>query len=259
MALTEQAIERLKKALRLTTPIIALYDTVPDETFDPTAEVSGRSCCFAYYHRWLKGETVVVKNGAGGDFTNPQHGCPGLQTHFGFNTTYPPWMANFLTDGKNGAPMGEGLKASPALAQEFLDRIEFTRPSGETMLMGPLRLNSWDKVRTVTFFADPDRLSALMTLAAFRSSDPEEIAAPFSSGCGMLWEVFNNHQKDRAVIGCTDIAMRKYVPPEIMCLTVSPQRFELMVDFPDDAFLMRSWWNDLMDQREKGRPAGEEE
>jgi len=25
-----------------------------------------------------------------------------------------------------------------------------------------------------------------------------------------------------------------------------------MVDFPDDAFLMRSWWNDLMDHREKG-------
>ena len=168
-------------------------------------------------------------------------------------------MANFLTDGKNGAPMGEGLKASPALAQEFLDNIKFPVPSGDYMLIGPLRLSHWDRIKTVTFFADPDRFSALMTLAAFWSSDPGEVAAPFSSGCGMMLEVFNSHNKDRAVIGCTDIAMRKYIPPEIMCLSVSPQRFERMVDFPEEAFLMRSWWNALMDQREKGGTAGENE
>ena len=259
MDLTEQGIERLRKALRLTTPIIALYDAEPEESFEPTVQARGRACCFAYYQRWLKGETLVVRQGEGNDFMDPKNGCPGLQSHFGYNESYPPWMANFLTDGKNGAPMGEGLKATPALAQEFLERTKYPRPSGDTMLMGPLKLNHWDKVRTVTFFADPDRFSALMTLSAFWSSDPEEVAAPFSSGCGMLWEVFNEHEKDRAVVGCTDIAMRKYIPPEIMCLSVTAKRFERMVDFPDDAFLMKSWWNALMDQREKGTPAGEEE
>ena len=43
-------------------------------------------------------------------------------------------MANFLTDGKNGAPMGEGLKATPALAQEFLDQIVFPEPVGDHVL-----------------------------------------------------------------------------------------------------------------------------
>ena len=75
----------------------------------------------------------------------------------------------------------------------------------------------------------------------------------------MMWEVFNTHEKDRAVIGCTDIAMRRYVPPEIMCLSVSPRRFERMVNFPEGAFLTRSWWNALMDQRERGGLAGENE
>jgi hypothetical protein len=259
MALTEQAIERLTGALRLSTPIIALYDTDPSDEFAPMVEAGGRSCCFAYYKRWLNGETLVIKRAGEDDFMNPKYGCPGLQKHFGFDKTYPPWMANFLTDGKNGAPMGEGLKASPALAQEFLDNIKFPEPRGEYMLMGPLMLSQWDKVKTVTFFADPDRFSALMTLSAFWSSDPEEVAAPFSSGCGMMWEVFNSFESDRAVIGCTDIAMRKYIPPEVMCLSVSPERFERMVDFPDNVFLMRSWWNNLMDQREKGIEAGEDE
>lgn len=250
---TEQAVTRLTDALRLDTPIVGLYDTDPSDDFEPIIHAKGRACCFAYYPRWLKGETLVVtRAGEDEDFANPQSGCPGLQAHFGFRRGYPPWMANFLTDGKNGAPMGEGLKASPALAQEFLDAIVHAEPTGDHVLMGPLNLEKWDAVRSVTVFADPDRFSALMTLAALWSADSDEIAAPFSSGCGMMWEVFGNFDKDRAVIGCTDIAMRKYIPPQIMSLSVSPQRFERMVDFPDDAFLMRSWWNDLMDHREKG-------
>jgi len=259
MALTEQGIERLMGALRLSTPIIALYDADPSDAFEPMVEAGGRACCFAYYQRWLKGETLVVKRAVDEDFMNPRHGCPGLQKHMGFDKVYPPWMANFLTDGKNGAPMGEGLKATPALAQEFIDRTSFPEPAGDYMLMGPLKLSHFDKVRTITFFADPDRFSALMTLAAFWSADPEEVAAPFSSGCGLMWEVLNGHERDRAVVGCTDIAMRKYLPPEILCLTVTPERFERMVDFPEGAFLTRSWWNALMDQREKGGTAGENE
>jgi hypothetical protein len=250
---TEQAITRLTEALRLDTPIIGLYDADPSSDFEPMVHAKGRACCFAYYPRWLKGEILVMTRGTDDDFMDPQHGCPGLQTHFGFKKTYPPWMTNFLTDGKNGAPMGEGLKASAALAQEFLDRIVFPEPGGDHMLLGPLKLKQWDKVKSVTFFADPDRFSALMTLAAFWSSDPEEITAPFSSGCGLMWEVTNSFEKDQAVIGCTDIAMRKYIPPEIMSLSVSPKRFERMVDFPENAFLKRSWWNDLMYHREKGQ------
>lgn len=248
MKLTEKGIERLTKALRLETPIIALYDTEPSEAFEPMVQAKGRACCFAYYPRWMRGETLAVKRN-GGTFQDPQNGCPGMQNAFGFGKGYPPWMANFLTDGENDAPMGEGLKATPALAQEFLDRTEAPAPSGDHILMGPLKLEHWDTVKTLSFFVDPDRLAAVMTLAAYGTSDPDEIAAPFSSGCGMMWREMINFDRDRPVIGCTDIAMRKYLPPEIMCLTVSPARFIQMVDFPDEAFLKREWWNELMDFR----------
>ncbi len=168
-------------------------------------------------------------------------------------------MTILNSERKNGAPMGEGLKASPSIAQEWLDKTKYPAPSGKTVLLGPVRLDHWEQVQTVTFFADPDRFSALMILAAYWSSDPDEVHAAFSSGCGLLWEVFHHHTKDRAVIGCTDIAMRKHIPPEVLCLSVTPQRFERMVGFPDDAFLMKSWWNELMDARKKGKPAAEDQ
>lgn len=250
MAPTTEAVTRLTRALRLETPIVALYDCDGGTAFEPLVEAKGRNCCFAYYPRWVAGETLVVRKGED-DFVKPDRGCPGMQRALGFSLKYPPWMANFLTDGANGAPMGEGLKATPELAQGFLDRAHAPKPSGDVMLMGPLRVEIWEAVRTVTFFADPDRLSALMTLAAYWSAEDDEVAAPFSSGCGLMWRELVNQGRDRAILGCTDIAMRRHLPAEILCLTVSPLRFERMLSYPEGAFLNREWWAELLRSRRK--------
>ncbi len=246
---SQSAMDRLITALRLNTPLIAVYDAAPSADFDPLITATGRACCFAYYSRWLTGHTVVYEKDDAG-FNNPQHGCPGAQRAFGLVDGYPSFMAHFLTDGA-GAPMGEGLKATPQLAQEYLDRNRKPPLSGNTVLIGPLRLAQWDKVKSVTFLADPDRLAALMTLAAWWTSDPDFIAAPFSSGCGLMWRELIAMDRERAIIGCTDIAMRRYVPRDILCLTVSPAHFERMTTYPDTAFLNREWWNDLMRHRQR--------
>jgi len=245
---TLSQFERLIQALHLETPVVALYDCAAGDAFAPLVSVKGRACCFAYYGRWVKGETVVVER-ADEAFGTPTHGCPGLQRALGLGGPYPPWMANFLTDGAKGAPMGEGLKATPALAQAFLDRARPVEPATDQVLLGPLRLEAWDKVCSVTFFADPDRLSALMTLASYWSAAAYDVVAPFSSGCGLLWRDLRNDPEDHAILGGTDIAMRRYLPPQIMCLTVSPRRFAQMLTFPDEAFLKREWWAELLAAR----------
>jgi hypothetical protein len=248
---TTQSIGRLRTKLRLETPLIAVYDAAPSATFEPTVKGTSNNCCFTYYPRWLKGETLVIQKDEG-TFANPTCGCPGAQRALGFVKKYPPFMANYLTDGKD-APTGEGLKASPELAQEFLDRLVPTNPANDTILLGPLRPDQWDVVRSVTFFVDPDRLAGVMTLATYWSSDPDLIQAPFSSSCGMIWRALGESDRDRAILGATDLAMRRYLPPEILSLTVSPARFEQMLTVPDGSFLDGAWWNDLLDQREKER------
>jgi len=249
MAPSTERIDILLKKLRLDIYPVAIYDASPSEAFAPLVEAKGRVCCFAYFNQWKNGYTLVVRK-SGESFSDPKNGCPGAQNAFGLSNGYPPFMANFLTDGK-GAPMGEGLKATPELAQDFLDRAQKPDISGDTILIGPLKIEQWDSVRSVTFFADPDRISALMTLSAYWSSDPDFIHAPFSSGCGLMFRDLDNQNRERAVLGCTDIAMRKYIPPEIMCISVSPRHFETMTSFPEDSFLNKTWWNDLMDFRER--------
>jgi hypothetical protein len=244
---TQSAIDRLAGALRLETPLIAVYDALPAPEFEPLIDVKGRTCCFAYYQRWLQGTTIIIRKAAGG-FMNPEFGCHGAQVSFGLSKDFPSFMAHFLTDGV-GAPMGEGLKATPELAQEYIDRARPPRLETDTILIGPLRLKQWDRVKSVTFLADPDRIAALMTLAAYWSADPDFVQAPFSSGCGLLWRELQAQERDRAILGCTDIAMRKYLPPNILSISVTPKHFEKMTTFPDNAFLMRDWWNDLMKAR----------
>jgi Uncharacterised ArCR, COG2043 len=241
---TAAALDRLVEKLRLTTPLIGVYDAPPSAAFAPLVETEGTLCCFAHYARWMKGETLVLSRGGAG--------CQGAYRALGLGDGYPPHMAHFLTDGV-GAPKGEGLKATPEIAQAYLDRARPIDASSGYVLIGPLRLDQWDALRGVTFFVDPDRLGAVMTLAGYWSAD-DVVSAPFGSGCSLLWRALNEDGRDRAVLGATDIAMRRHVPPDILTLSVTPQRFEQMVSFPDGAFLDRPWWNDLMDSREHGQP-----
>ena len=243
-----EAIKRLTDRLRLTTPILAVYDSSGTEAFAPLIEARGTTCCFAFCNHWLNGETVAFRKGGGG--------CGGAQVALGLKQGYPPYMAHFLTDGE-GAPMGEGLKASPEIAQEFLDRAQPTEVSSDAVLIGPLRLDQWDAVRSVSFLVDPDRLSALMTLSAYWSGDTRLVSAPFSSGCGMLWRELTYGGEDRPVIGGTDVAARRHLPPDMMIFSVTPARFEQMLTVPDGSFLDKEWWNNLMDQRQRKRQVDE--
>lgn len=233
-----EAIERLRSKLRLSTPLLAVYDSEPSNAFAPLVEAKGRACCFAYYKNWLAGETLVIRKGGGG--------CPGAARAFGLEKTYPPYMAHFLTDGV-GAPMGEGLRASPDIAQAYLDAAIPPDVQSGAVLIGPLRADQWQRIQSVTFLVDPDRLAALMTLAGYWSAR-DVVTAPFGSGCSFLWRALDG---DRSVIGGTDIAMRRYLPPEMVTFTVSPSHFAKMLTFPEDSFLYKSWWNDLMEYRSR--------
>jgi Uncharacterised ArCR, COG2043 len=241
---TTVAVDRLVARLRLSTPLIGVYDAPPSEAFAPLVDAEGTSCCFAHYQHWLDGQTLVLRPGGAG--------CKGVYRAVGLEKTFPPFMAHFLSDGV-GAPKGEGLKATAELAQAYLDRARPLDVTSGSVLIGPLRLDQWDALRSVTFLVDPDRLAAVMTLAGYWSA-ADVVSAPFGSGCAFLWRELNDTGEDRAVLGGTDVAMRRHLPPATLTLSVTPARFEQMVSFPDESFLGREWWNDLMDSRGRTNP-----
>ena len=191
----------------------------------------------------MKGDTLVL--------TAEGKGCPGGLFHLGLRDSIMPNIEYFLTCGTEEL-RGEGLKASPEIARELFDKGTRPKPQSGHVLIGPLKLEQWESVRTLSFFVDPDRLSALMTLSGYWSA-VNTVVAPFGSGCSLLWRAVEEHGGEKAVVGGTDIAMRRHIPADTLVFTVSPQLFHQMVNVPPGSFLDRDWWAELMKARGKGK------
>jgi COG2043 family uncharacterized protein len=102
-----------------------------------------------------------------------------------------------------------------------------------------------DNPDVVIFFATPDVLSGLFTLANYDEIEPNGVYCPFSAGCGSIIQypyLEKNSVRPRAVIGMFDVSARPYVPKETLTFAVPINKFMNMVDNMEDSFLItRSW------------------
>lgn len=228
--------------LDLTTALIGTYDTPDTAPFEPViAPKQGtRACVFAFYRRWLKGETLHV--------TADNPGCGGAGYWMcGRQSRSRPDFVRFLADE-------EGLKASQELIGRWLDERKPYRPDHGNLMIGPLKADQYDLLKTVTFLVNPDQLSALIIGAHYHavSEDPPRVLAPFGSGCSGLLAQFEDFDVAQATIGAMDLAMRRYLPPDMLAFTVTKPMFEELCGLHANSFLYKPFWLDL--RRARGLP-----
>jgi hypothetical protein len=219
--------------LNIREPVIGLYDAPDPAAFAPLVEPGGpRECVFASYPRWREGKTLHI--------TAEKHGC-GAPQLLDVQTRSREDMIAFLCDK-------EGLRASPDLMGEWLDGGAAFRPRHGHVLIGPLKADQYEYLRSLTFYVNADQLAVLVTGASYYSHrDDPPVTAPFSSGCGQLAAVIDDLDAPRAVIGATDQAMRQHLEPGLLAFTVTRPMFELLCRWADDprsslhnAFLQRT-------------------
>ena len=225
------------------TPAIGFYDAPEPQPFAPIVEpAQGRSrvCVFAFYERWLRGETLHI--------TREKYGCRGAAHWlFGVETRSRQSFVEFLADE-------EGLKSSQELMGCWLDHHTPYRQEHQHVLIGPLQEGQYEHLKTVTFFANPDQLSLLMLGAQYNSGpdDPLPVIAPFGSGCMQLVTLFDDLDIPQAVLGANDIALRQHLPPDILALTVTKPMFEQLCALDERSFLHKPFWARLQKAR-RGR------
>ena len=117
--------------------------------------------------------------------------------------------------------------------------------------MGPLREDQYPYLKSITFYVTPDQLSVLMVGANYNSApnDPPAAIAPFGSGCGTTISMFDDLAIPQAIIGATDIAMRRFLPPELLAFTVTKPMFEQLCGLNEKSFLYKPFWQDLRKAR----------
>ncbi|NOY36915.1 MAG: DUF169 domain-containing protein [Chlorobi bacterium] len=216
-------------------PLIGFYDTDNKSAFEPL--ILSRTCVFAYYKQWEKGKSLLI--------TGNQFGCPGAGT----------WLCNIKSRTKEDyikfLADDEGLKASRDLMGQWLDHVRPYKQQYENLIIGPLKASEYKYLKTITFFVNPDQLSILMIGAQLFSKpcDPEPVLAPFGSGCMQLVSLFDDLDIPQAIIGATDMAMRKYIPFNILALTVTKPMFEQLCSLGRDSYLNKKFINELKKAR----------
>jgi len=119
-------------------------------------------------------------------------------------------------------------------------------------LIGPLQTHSEDFLKTISFYVNPDQLSALMIGAQYFSKpdDPVPVLAPFGAGCGEMLALFDDFEIPQAIIGSTDLAMRQHLPQEIMAFTVTKTMYRQLCDLDNRSFLEKPFLENLKKARD---------
>jgi hypothetical protein len=226
----------LRKQLNLSMDPVGLYDAPDPEMFRPLVRPEKGDCVFSFFKDWREGRTLYL--------ARDRFGCGGVgRAFFGLQMRSHEDFITFLVEH-------EGLKSTKVLMEQWIEANPPYQPEYGHILIGPVRLGMDEFLRTVTIFVNPDQLAALMIGAQYNSrpTDPPPVIAPFGSGCmGLL--PFPDLSIMQASIGATDIAMRQYLPADIMALSLTVPMYGQLCSLDEKSFLNKPFLERLRKSR----------
>lgn len=196
--------------------------------------------------RCIVGALIKVRNGESLAFDVDGVGCPGGKRYLGFAENLMPDFEYFLSCGIPGKLEGERYKKSPELVNETMKDWPVLKAPGKYIVFKRWdKLDEADKPDVVIFFARPDVLSGLFTLASFDEAGQNMVMAPFGSGCSTIVQ-YPYLEKDtdtpRGVLGMFDVSARPFVPENTLTFSMPMSKFIRMIDNMEESFLITPSW-----------------
>ena len=239
---------------------ILLSNTKPEEAMQFK---EGRWGCVAAMF------TAAATKGKTAAFDRKTYGCVGGGVGLGFGnlyTNFPGGFENFLSNGnpefcdtelgKNivrtmqSLKDGEAYKKTPELVNGFVDWLPITEVLTEYVIFKPLsEVKENETPEVVAFLVTPDQLSALVVLANYDRKGSENVMIPFGAGCHSFFLIpYNEGKSDqpRAVVGMTDISVRKHLPKDMLSVALPYKRFVEMENNVAGSFLERHCWQEVL-------------
>lgn len=191
-------------------------------------------------------DLMAVRQGNPLSFDTKSLGCFGGKRYLGFTLNLMPNFEYFLSCGIPGKLEGERYKKTPELVKELFSTAPvFTAPGKYIVFKRWDLLTEEDQPQVVIFFAPPDVLSGLFTLANYDEPTNEAVFSPMGAGCATIVQFpMKECQSDRprSVLGMFDVSARPGVPADCLTFSIPMQKFERMVDDMDESFLITESW-----------------
>jgi len=162
-----------------------------------------------------------------------------------FSDSMPPRFECYISHYPDGK--GERYKFLPEQVLSFWDKVPKLPTKGDNLIF-----KRWDKLEdtdqpdAVIFFATPDVLSGLFTLACFDSTAEDAVIAPFGAGCTNIVYYPYREQLNgsgRSVLDLMDPSARKYAKGNLVTFSVPFTKFIAMIDQMEESFLITDIWS----------------
>jgi hypothetical protein len=239
LSLKQQFIERWNKYFpHSELPITFYYTDDPGNASPYRISKEGLHCFI--------GDLAAVRQGRTLCFDTKSVACFGGKRYLGFSQALMPNFEYFLSCGIPGKLEGERYKKSPELVRELLNHVPvFKAPAKYVIFKRWDILEEQDQPQVAIFFAAPDVLSGLFTLANFDEPTNQAVFCPMGAGCSTIVQypiLESEADRPRAVLGMFDISARPGVEPSILTFSVPMKKLEQMASDMDESFLITGSW-----------------
>jgi uncharacterized protein (DUF169 family) len=211
---------------------------------NPAIKHQAHHCIIADFTRVFRGESLA--------FSTENIGCAGGVRYCGFSDTLGPGFEYFLSYGIEGKMKGERYKKNPETVLELLKNTPPMKAPAKWLIVKPIdKLDPVDEPEVIVFFAAPDVLAGLFTLANFDRTDLFGVKVPFSAGCGSIIQyplLENKKENPDCIMGMFDSSARPYIQAGLLSFAIPMKRFETLVGYMDESFLITETW-DVMKKR----------
>jgi uncharacterized protein (DUF169 family) len=214
---------------------------------------SGHQCVIALLAQVRKGTSICLDRDS--------IGCPGGRRYLGFSMEIMPNFEYFLSYGIPGKLEGERYKKDPELVNRYMAQVPRMQAPAKFIIFKRWdALEESDEPAVVIFFAKPDVLSGLFTLANFDEPEQHMVVAPFGAGCATIVQypfLEAGSERPRCFIGMFDVSARPYVPADTLSFAAPMSKFRRMVENMEESFLITSSWNRVYNRiRKSSTPFG---
>jgi uncharacterized protein (DUF169 family) len=200
-------------------------------------------------HRCIMADVLRARAGESVCFGAESFSCFGGKRYLGFGQEVVPNFEYFLSCGIPGKLEGERYKKTPELVREIMKNApQFEAPARFIVFKRWDLLGESEDPDGVVFFARPDVLSGLFTLANFDVGELNGVFCPFSAGCGSLVQyphLEKESERPRAVLGMFDVSARPFIPEGVLSFSVPMNRFAVMVGNIEESFLITKSWGKI--------------
>jgi hypothetical protein len=150
--------------------------------------------------------------------------CGGGKFYTGF-TGMPEHVPNLVS-------LKEKYKKTPEMVVEFVENLGIIHNNQNYLNFARLdKIENFDNIEGVLFFATPDILSGLTTWAYFDNNSEDAVTSMFGSGCSTVVTnavTENKRNGRRTFIGLFDPSVRPHVEANILSFVIPISRFKEM-------------------------------